>query len=140
MTLLGKVTDVNVKEACFTLRCRSGDSFLVRTSSQTTFNVLRNLDELSRDRVPAPPDFNSGGGISELVRKYVHSDELVIIYGIYQAHQGKEQFQASTVTLPHYEKGRYIFEESHWWLTQISRLADEWPVSYTHLDVYKRQG
>ena len=126
MTLLGKVTDVNVKEACFTLRCRSGDSFLVRTSSQTTFNVLRNLDELSRDRVPAPPDFNSGGGISELVRKYVHSDELVIIYGIYQAHQGKEQFQASTVTLPHYEKGRYIFEESHWWLTQISRLADEW--------------
>lgn len=126
MTLLGKVTNVNVAEASFTLRCRSGDSFQVRTSSQTTFNVLRNLDGLSRDRVPTPPNFNPSGGVSEMVRKYVHPDELVIIYGIYQAHQGKEQFQASTVTLPHYEQGRYIFEESHWWLTQISRLADEW--------------
>jgi len=126
MTLLGKVTNVNVAEASFTLRCRSGDSFLVRTNSETTFNVLRNLDELSRDRVPAPPNFNPNGGPSEKVRKYVRPDELVIIYGIYQAHQGKEQFQAGTVTLPHYEQGRYIFEESHWWLTQISRLADEW--------------
>lgn len=126
MTLLGKVTNVNVTEASFTLRCRSGDSFQVKASSQTTFNVLRNLDGLSRDRVPTPPNFNPNGGVSEMVRKYVHPDELVIIYGIYQAHQGKEQFQASTVTLPHYESGRYIFEESHWWLTQISRLADEW--------------
>jgi len=52
MTLLGKVTNVNVTEASFTLRCRSGDSFQVKASSQTTFNVLRNLDGLSRDRVP----------------------------------------------------------------------------------------
>ena len=37
MTLLGKVTNVNVAEASFTLRCRSGDSFLVQASANTTF-------------------------------------------------------------------------------------------------------
>lgn len=126
MTLLGKVTNVNVKDASFTLRCRSGDTFLVQASPQTNYNVLRNLDGLSRDRVPTPQNFNPGDGVSEMLRKYVQPDEIVLIYGIYQEHDGKKQFQASTITLAHYEKGRYIFEESHWWLAQISRLADEW--------------
>jgi len=129
MTLLGKVTNVNVKDASFTLRCRSGDTFLVQASSQTTYNVLRNLDELGRDRVPTPQNFNPGGGISEMLRKYVQPDETVIIYGIYQEHEGKKQFQASTITLAHYEKGRYIFEESHWWLTQFPAwLMNGWMI------------
>ncbi|NTV36187.1 MAG: N-acyl-D-glucosamine 2-epimerase, partial [Anaerolineaceae bacterium] len=118
MTLMGKVTNVDVPDASFTLRCRSGDTFLVQASSQTTYNVLRNLDELGRDRVPSPQGFNANGGPSELVRKYVQPDEILVIYGIYQEHEGKKQFQASVITLSHYEKGRYIFEESHWWLTQ----------------------
>ncbi|MBK8270338.1 MAG: hypothetical protein IPK83_19400 [Planctomycetes bacterium] len=26
----------------------------------------------------------------------------------------------------HFQPGKYLFEETHWWLTQIARLADEW--------------
>ena len=62
MTLMGTVTSVNPADTSFTLRCRSGDSFLIYVNSQTMFGVLTNLDELNRDRVPAPPNFNPDAG------------------------------------------------------------------------------
>ncbi|MFO1371473.1 MAG: N-acyl-D-glucosamine 2-epimerase [Candidatus Competibacteraceae bacterium] len=126
MSLMGTVTNVNPAGASFTLRCRSGDSFLVQAGSEATFGVLRNLDELNRDRVPTPPNFNSAGGVAENVRKYVRPDTLVIVQGIYIEHEAQKSFQARAITLMHFEKERYMFEESHWWLTQIARLADEW--------------
>ena len=61
MTLMGTVTSVNPGEASFTIRCRSGDIFPIHVNSQTVFGVLTNLDELNRDRVPAPPNFNPDG-------------------------------------------------------------------------------
>jgi len=93
MTLLGKVTNVNIKDASFTLRCRSGDTFLVQASPQTTYTVLRNLDGLSRDRVPTPQNFNPGDGVSEMLRKYVQPDETVIIYGIYRNMRARNSFR-----------------------------------------------
>lgn len=126
MTLMGTVTNVNPAGASFTLRCRNGDSFLVQVSSQTGFGVLRNLDGLNRDRVPTPPNFNPNGGVPEVVRKYIQADMLVIVQGINLIHDEQKLFHARSITLMHYENERYIFEESHWWLTQISRLADEW--------------
>ena len=126
MTLMGTVTNVDPAGASFILRCRSGDSFQVQASAQTAFGVLRNLDGLSRDRVPTPPNFNPGGGVTETVRKYIQPDTLVIVQGIILIHDEQKQFHARSITLMHFEKERYMFEESHWWLTQISRLADEW--------------
>ncbi len=126
MTLMGTVSNVNPSAASFTLRCRNGDSFLVQVGAQTAFGVLRNLDGLNRDRVPSPPNFNPNGGVAETVRKYIQPDMLVIVQGINLIHDEKKLFHARSITLMHYENGRYIFEESHWWLTQISRLADEW--------------
>ncbi len=126
MTLMGTVTNVDPTSASFTLRCRSGDSFLVQASSQTAFGVLRNLDGLNRDRVPTPPNFNPNGGMAETIRKYIQTDMLVIVQGINLIHDEKKLFHARSITLMHYENGRYIFEEAHWWLAQISRLADEW--------------
>ena len=66
------------------------------------------------------------GRPSENVRKYIHPGELVAVQGIYIEHGGRERFDATTVTLMHADQGQFLFEETHWWLTQIARFADEW--------------
>ncbi len=125
-TLMGMVTGVNPADASFTLRCRSGDSYQIYATSQTVFGVLTNLDELNRDRVPAPQNFNPDAGPSEQVRKYLHEDALVVIQGIYLEHEEERRFDARYVTLMHSQPGEYLFEETHWWLNQITRLGEEW--------------
>lgn len=125
-SVMGTVTSLNPAEASFTFRCRSGDNVSVQVDSQTTFGVLRNLDGLDRDRVSAPSGFNPEGGPSEMVRKYVQADALIVVQGIYTEHDDLKRLQARFVTLMHSEPGKYLFEETHWWLTQIARLADEW--------------
>jgi len=126
MALMGTVTSVNPADTSFTLRCRSGDSYLIYVSSQTGFGVLTNLDELNRDRVPSPSNFNPDLGPSEMVRKYLHEDALVVIQGIYMEHEEQKRFDARSVTLMHSNPGEYLFEETHWWLNQITRLGEEW--------------
>jgi mannose/cellobiose epimerase-like protein (N-acyl-D-glucosamine 2-epimerase family) len=126
MALMGTVTSVNPADSSFTLRCRSGDSFLIYANSQTVFGVLTNLDELNRDRVPAPQNFNPDAGPSEMVRKYLHEDALVVIQGIYMEHEEERRIDARYVTLMHSNPGEYQFEETHWWLNQITRLGEEW--------------
>ena len=125
-TLMGTVTSVNPADASFTLRCRSGDGYLIYVSSQTVFGVLTNLDELSRDRVPSPPNPNPDAGASEMVRKYLKEDALVVVQGIYMEHEEERRFDARFVTLMHSEPGKYLFEETHWWINQITRLGEEW--------------
>lgn len=126
-TLMGTVTDVNTNstDPFFTLRCRSGDTFIIHVSSQTVFGVLTNLDELNRDRVPKPPNFNQDDP-SEKMRKYLHPDALVVIQGIYLEHDDLQRFDARFITLMHSKPGEYLFEETHWWLNQITRLGEEW--------------
>jgi mannose/cellobiose epimerase-like protein (N-acyl-D-glucosamine 2-epimerase family) len=126
MALMGTVTSANPGETSFTLRCRSGDSFMIYVNSQTVFGVLTNLDELNRDRVPRPSNFAQDGGPSEMVRKYLHEDALVVIQGIYMEHDEEKRFDARSVTLMHSNPGEYLFEETHWWLNQITRLGEEW--------------
>lgn len=126
ITLMGTVTNVNPADASFTLRCRDGESYPMYVQSETAFGILRNVDGLSRDRVSNPEDFNPAGGPAEQVRKYVHPNALLAVQGIEVRHENRTRCQARTVTLMHSEPGKYLFEETHWWLTQIARLADEW--------------
>jgi mannose/cellobiose epimerase-like protein (N-acyl-D-glucosamine 2-epimerase family) len=126
MTLLGTVTVVN-PDASFTIRCRSGDIFPINVSSQTTFGVLRNLDELDRDRVPSLQKFDPGKATpSEKVGHYIRPDDLVFIEGIHSAQDDRTRFDARGITLMHYKPGEYLFEETHWWLNQIARMGEEW--------------
>lgn len=125
-TLTGTVTDVNAAGMSFMLRTRSGDSFQVYVTDQTMFGVLTNLDDLNRDRVPSPPDFHPEAGLSEVVRKYLIPDIMVVIQGIYSEHEDLKRVDARYVTLMHYKPGEYQFEETHWWLNQITRLGEEW--------------
>ena len=123
-TLMGNVTDVREGERAFRIKCRSGDEFDVFVNEQTQFSFVRNLDGIDRDRVPTPEGFT--GSLSARVRKYIQPELLVVLEGVYQENNGNRRFDARTVNLLQSTKGEFLFEETHWWLTQIARIADTW--------------
>jgi len=124
VSLLGTARDI--AGPTFKLACRSGDEFHVQTSSETNFTVLRNMDDLDRDRVPNPPHFDPALGPSEKVRKYVTEGYLLVVGGILIQHGGRQRLDARTITLLTGDQDQFVFEDTHWWLTQIAAFADQW--------------
>lgn len=125
MTLLGVVEEVHPEDNYFSIRLRSDDLLGIYVSITTNFTVLTNLDGADRDRVPIPKDYNDSK-ISDRIRKYLQKGNALFVEGVYQEHEDHSQFEARKITLMHFNAGKYVFEEKHWWLTQISLMADEW--------------
>src|SRR5262245_36467479 len=116
LTIMGEVTDVNPETASFTVACRSGDKFTAYITRQTEFRVLQNLDGINNDRVPNPDAYVDD--LAGRVKKYVSTDQLITVQGVLQLWGGQERFDARTVYLLSSVKDCYLFEETHWWLTQ----------------------
>ena len=125
MTLMGTVTQIDTAQHCFEIRCRSGDHFQIFIGTETVFRILRNLDGLDRDRVPIPQNFDPQN-LSQRLDRYIKPNALITVQGIYQEHEDHKRFNARFVHLLHSRTGSYLFEETHWWLAQIARLADQW--------------
>lgn len=131
LTVLGNVCAIDHDQNSFSVRCQSNDIFTAYVTRQTSFQVLSNLDGLSNDRVSNPPDFdNSSPNPRQLIMKYVNETELVMVQGVFHINGDKTRFDARTVFLLASAKDRYLFEETHWWLTQTARLADQWLDSF----------
>jgi mannose/cellobiose epimerase-like protein (N-acyl-D-glucosamine 2-epimerase family) len=123
--MTGTVRSLDLVLGAFEIQCRSGDRTLVFVSSQTNFEVVRNLDGANLDRYPNPNGYQDDNGAKK-VEKYIHENRLVVVQGILQEHEGKTRFEARLVHLVQAESGLYLSEQTHWWLTQTSRLADQW--------------
>lgn len=123
-TLTGKVVNENQNENEFTIKCRSGDEFLVSVGRETQFSFVQNLDGVNRDRISNPEGF--AGTPQQLIAKYIQPNRLVALQGVYLEDGDNKRFDARTVNLLQSADGEFLFEETHWWLTQISRFADTW--------------
>src|SRR5271166_703624 len=131
LTVMGSVTAVDGGRNAFSVSCQSGDVFTAYVTRQTSFQVLQNLDGLPTDRVANPPGFDASSPSPEmLLKKYIIEGELIIVQGVWQIAGDATRFDARTVTLLASVKDRYLFEETHWWLTQTARLADQWLDSF----------
>ncbi len=124
-TLLGLVTEVDCVRKSFKIRSHSGDiieCFVSENKWTTNFHVLQNLDHLSNDRVLKTPDVCSD------LTKYLRFDLMVAVEGILQTSDDLMRLDARKITLLDQtaKPGRYLFESSHWWLTQITQLGDKW--------------
>lgn len=128
LTLYGQVVEVDPARAAFALRTRGGDEFRVNAGPNTWFTVLTNLDNLDRDRVADPTVTASAspGSPGWNVAKYVRKDQFLTVQGVFQENEDKRCLEARTVLLPHSRPDRYSFEETHWWISQISLMADKW--------------
>src|ERR1035438_102954 len=51
---------------------------------------------------------------------------LISVTGVFQIDGDTSRFDARGIWLLSSVKGQYLFEETHWWLTQTARLADQW--------------
>lgn len=126
LTLTGLVIEEPKQGASsFRLQCRSGDIFEVFAGNTTSFEVLTNLDGLDNDRYPPLP---KSGGLSaaENIAKYIRKDRLVSVEGIYQQDDTAHRYDARTVHLVTSPENEFLFERPHWWLTQVTRLANQW--------------
>ncbi len=123
-TLMGVVLSKQPDDHRFTIRSRAGDEYEIRVKDKTDFRCLTNLDGISNDRFSLePPDKLPP---KERLEKYIHENTLVAIQAIYQVQGDKSLFDASCVHLLTTPNSTFLFEQSHWWLNQISILADEW--------------
>lgn len=125
MTVAGKVADISERYRRFTLRTRGGDSVEVNVGETTTFQVMSNVDGVPRDRTADPG--NNGDDAQRNIRRYLAKDSLIFVRGNNLEYKGRQRFDGRIVYILQPERGgRYGFEEPHWWIDQISRLADRW--------------
>ena len=112
----------------FKLESRSGDVFEVNVGPTTSYQVLTNLDVLGRDRVTKEPPASvpRNDPVAFALAKYVDAGRPLVVSGLYQSDGGADRYEARTVYLVHSDRSRYLFEETHWWLTQVARMADAW--------------
>lgn len=123
-TLMGMISEIDVDNASFQIKCRSGDDFHISIGKETRFELVKNLDGADCDRYPNPPEFS--GSPSDLVRKYIRANRLVVVRGVYQQDGDQQYFNARIVYLLQCQDGDFLFENKNWWLKQIARLADTW--------------
>jgi mannose/cellobiose epimerase-like protein (N-acyl-D-glucosamine 2-epimerase family) len=126
---MGNVTEVREQESAFNIKCRSGDEIVVNVGMETQFQFVQNLDGINRDRYPTPEGFShdpSQLNPSQKVRKYIQSDRLVAVQGVYLEDGANRRLDARIINILHEPEGKFLFEKTHWWLIQIARLADTW--------------
>nr|VFJ45844.1 MAG: N-acylglucosamine 2-epimerase (GlcNAc 2-epimerase) [Candidatus Kentron sp. FM]VFJ49144.1 MAG: N-acylglucosamine 2-epimerase (GlcNAc 2-epimerase) [Candidatus Kentron sp. FM]VFK08372.1 MAG: N-acylglucosamine 2-epimerase (GlcNAc 2-epimerase) [Candidatus Kentron sp. FM] len=127
ISLLGTVTRLDPEQKSFTVRCRSEDEFTFELARDYgSVQVLGNLDNMSRDTFSEPssplPDHAEG----KTLKKYLRVGDLLSVEGVTYIHKGDPKRIAQTVSVLQGPNGRFLFEETNWWLSQIRSMGDEW--------------
>jgi len=126
LTVYGTVINVNLDKPSFSVKARSGDVFEAVVGPTTWYQVVTNLDGLWRDRVENPADAGDLDGMRYNVAKYIQANRQVAVEGLLYIEGDKQRFEAKSVSLMHSVPDKFIFDETHWWLTQIAQMADRW--------------
>ena len=124
LTIAGTVVGIDLAVPSFTVEARSGDKFEAVVGRETYYSVLSNLDGLDRNRVPPPQGVSGDDSVIYNLQKYAVQGRPLSVRGIYQQNDGRERFEARDVYLLHSDPKRYLFEETHWWPTQVTQMAD----------------
>lgn len=140
LTVTGMVVSVNASKAMLRIALLSGDSFDVSVSRTTWYEVLRNVGDESRDRVPEPtlavvegqigkrddaPDQSIWDAKRSLI-KYIRPGVMVSIRGVSSQNGENFSFSARRVVLMDSQENQYGWEQTHWWLQQIHTLFEQW--------------
>jgi mannose/cellobiose epimerase-like protein (N-acyl-D-glucosamine 2-epimerase family) len=140
ITIIGEVESIDAANAKFSLKLLTNDKILVHVSKTTFYEVLRNVGDDWRDRVRDPeqtiveqkignrsvaPDPSLWDAKWQLL-KYLKSNLMVCIQGIFSEHGNTTKYSARRVVLMHSEPGCYGWEDTHWWLQQVNTLFEQW--------------
>ena len=118
LRVTGRVVTIDAAESRFTMKTYNDQEIRVFISPETHFMTLRNTDKMGRD--------TSDPQVGNPLERYLEPEQLVSAYGILQNNGDSQRFDVKSVTLFGNNKDNYLFEEGHWWLTQLSSFADVW--------------
>ncbi|MCW4000769.1 MAG: AGE family epimerase/isomerase [Candidatus Bathyarchaeota archaeon] len=127
LTVMGDVSSIDPANSSFVISLLSGQELKVHVGNTTSFQVIKNLDNVDADRVPDPEKINDKEDERSFnIRKFIFPQSLIVAEGVYSEHKGETRYDARNIYLMHSQSSRFAFEDTHWWITQISRLADQW--------------
>jgi mannose/cellobiose epimerase-like protein (N-acyl-D-glucosamine 2-epimerase family) len=124
LTVGGTIVSADPTKPSFSIEARSGDTFEAVVGRETNYQVLSNLDGLDRNRVPDPQGVGREDPPIFNLQKYAVPGRPVFVRGIYQENGNSQRYEARDVYLLHSDAKRYLFEETHWWPTQTTQMAD----------------
>ena len=123
LTVAGIIVSPDPSKPSFSIEARSGDTFEAVVGETNRIRRCRTLNGSDPLACPDPHAFPARKREdSNLHSSCVRCPAFVI--GIYQENEGKQRYEARTVYLLHSDEKRYLFEETHWWPTQTTQMAD----------------
>jgi len=123
LPLIGMVESKDDQNKTFVLRTRSNDVFNIHLKATTWFESLQNLDRINRSReLMGTNEPNADFGFQQAVTK----GNLIAVQGTWYQHGNCERYEAQTIYCLTSHAGYYLFEHTHWWVTQVSAMADRW--------------
>lgn len=126
LTVTGSVISVDPNQPSFSVKARSEDVFEAMVGPTTWYQVVTNLDNLGRDRVPEPERVEGEDDVRHNLRKYIQVDRPVTVNGVVYMEGEQQRYEARAVHLLGSRPDGYLFEETHWWLLQLALMADRW--------------
>lgn len=122
LTVMGRVRSIDPEAASVTVTARSGDEFRAFLGANTSLSVLQNLDGQSNDPYRNGPGAANPG--ADLARR-VKPGQLLIVEGIQMEDGGDARFEARTIHLLYNGEDGLLFEQPHWWISQIQSLCNQ---------------
>ena len=123
-TFVGEITKVETHS--FSFRLLSGDEVTAFAGTETFYQVLSNLDNLGRDRVESPERKPDESDVMFNLRKYVWPGLMACVQGVALFNGDTQRLDARSVTLMHSLPGRFGWEDTHWWLSQVTTMCNQW--------------
>jgi mannose/cellobiose epimerase-like protein (N-acyl-D-glucosamine 2-epimerase family) len=127
-TVHGRIIAVDPDKPSFRIKARSGDVFEAVVGPTTWYEVVSNLDSINRDRVKEPSNVPAEPAATHGLRygfaKYIELGRPVTVIGLVYLDGGKILYEAKSVRLMHSDPSLYAFEETHWWIAQVTQMAD----------------
>jgi len=128
ITVHGTIIAVDSNKHSFSVQARSGDLFEAVVVPTTAYEVISNIDGVNRDRVKEPSDIPAEPLATRELRynfaKYIEVGRPVTVIGLLYLDGGKLLYEAKSIRLMHSDPRRYGFEETHWWIVQVTQMAD----------------
>lgn len=126
LTLVGQIKEADLKNGCFSVQLLSGDTIQAWPGTETFYQVLANLDNLNRDRVVSPKQNDGESDLAYKLRKYALKGLMVCVQGIGTIDGDKQRLDARTVTLMHSTPNKVAWEDTHWWISQVTTMCNQW--------------
>jgi hypothetical protein len=126
LTLVGEIIEVDPSKGCFSIRLLSEDIVQAWPGRETFYQVLANLDNLNRDRVVSPEANDKESDLTYKLRKYVRPGLMACVQGIASINGDTQRLDARTVTLMHSTPGKVAWEDTHWWVSQVTTMCNQW--------------